>query len=931
MSKLRISDAPLLPNVDGTEKIPTGGRGDYAVSIDQIKDHIFQDIGKELVGLGNVDNTSDLDKPVSTAQQAALNLKSDKTYVDTNLDLKADKTNVYTRTETTLALSQKADLVNGVVPENQIPNSFNDVLEFTTPNLPTVGESGKIYVTTDNNKTWRWGGNKYVEISGWNPDSVSKSVTLPTYYTKEAGVDPVTGVTDGAYFNVRSEDDDTGAVEYQNVGGVPTPSGKSYPSSNVINNIKTEQKAINYISMSVESVSDLRVLSGVKNGDTVRTLGHTVIGLGGGTYTFEAMSSKTDNNGSYIASSVASGTWVLISKLHIENFGVTTDKTDQAPRINVALDFAFKQGVRDIGFEKPNTYYYDTDIILEPRRLDWGNYPQNIYKFNWRFYGARLMPVSKETTGELYLCRDDINIHDLVMYGNSAKGTGSAYFDRCAINIGMPVSKDTYDSAIYRKYVSFTKFFNPAISHYRYAVKFHTDWSTYYNEFYSPQLFTVAYGYTTVPGASNTNQLTRTSWYAPKHVFGSCTFNLTNAETCHVFGGGSEFIYMPDVDGILPDQLPVAIYTADGTAQNFQSVYCTFNDYDIEQAYRAAILDGSMNNWTGRVYSRRDTSGSPIAFDNTFFTGKCLTYPTRQGGQANGMLSVENFASGVTRLYMKASKSSNATAAIDVAYVAELNASVSGINVGISGDSVSNPKFNVGNNMFLQTKAIAPNVSEFTGLEILGHNGGGLSKFSFGCHENTPILRAWNSSNGVVNLRVDATSITPMVDNTRSLGTASLKWATIYAGTGTINTSDERVKQQIRDLSEAEKRVAIKLKSQIKAFKFNDAVSEKGDKARIHFGVIAQEVKSAFESEGLVAEDYAVLCYDEWDAQDEIIESWDDEYAEFDEYDEMGEIMYRQGDLIRLSGSMVVQEKREAGNRYGVRYEELLAFIISAM
>lgn len=772
------------------------------------------------------------------------------------------------------------------------------------------------------------------------------------YMTPADGVSPEIGVPAGYYFNVRSPSDDSYVDEYQNVNGVAVATGKSYPSgaltqamseqidkigsldylseqldqiavdkgwdaSFVVDGDKSQQE-INAISKSVVNVVELRNLHGVKNGDTVRTLGHTVIGLGGGTYTFEALSSKTDNNGSYIASSVASGTWVLVSKLHIENFGVTTDKTDQAPRINAALDFAFKQGVRDIGFEKPNTYYYDTDIILEPRRLDWGNYPQNIYKFNWRFNGARLMPLSKETTGELYLCREDINIHDLVMYGNGAKGTDSAYFDRCAINIGMPVSKDTYDSAIYRKYVSFTKFFNPAISHYRYAVKFHTDWSNYYNEFYSPQLFTVAYGYTTVPGASNTNQLTRTSWYAPKHVFGSCTFNLTNAETCHVFGGGSEFIYMPDVDGILPDQLPVAIYTADGTAQNFQSVYCTFNDYDIEQAYRAAILDGSMNNWTGRVYSRRDTSGSPIAFDNTFFTGKCLNFPTRQGGQANGMLSVENFASGTTRLYMKASKSSNATASADVAYVAELSSSVGGINVAISGDSVSNPKFNV-SKMVVQTKAIAPNVSEFTGLEILGHNGGGLSKFSFGCHENTPILRAWNTSNATVNLRVDALAINPMADNTRSIGTASARWGVIYAGTATINTSDEREKQQIRDLSEAEKRVAIKLKSQIKAFKFNDAVAEKGDKARIHFGVIAQEVKAAFESEGLVAEDYAVLCYDEWD-------------AEYRDITEEITVTNDAGDEVTETIKTGERELvREAGNRYGVRYEELLAFIISAI
>ena len=117
MSTLRISDAPLLPNVNGTEKIPTGGRGDYAVSIDQIKeytrgglpqqieDHINDtsnphQVTKDQVGLGNVDNTSDIDKPVSAATQEALGLKANqsttytKTEVDGSLPIKADKSYV---------------------------------------------------------------------------------------------------------------------------------------------------------------------------------------------------------------------------------------------------------------------------------------------------------------------------------------------------------------------------------------------------------------------------------------------------------------------------------------------------------------------------------------------------------------------------------------------------------------------------------------------------------------------------------------------------------------------------------------------------------------------------------------------------------------------------------------------------------------------
>jgi len=143
----------------------------------------------------------------------------------------------------------------------------------------------------------------------------------------------------------------------------------------------------------------------------------------------------------------------------------------------------------------------------------------------------------------------------------------------------------------------------------------------------------------------------------------------------------------------------------------------------------------------------------------------------------------------------------------------------------------------------------------------------------------------------------------PATDNAISLGTASLRWSTVYAGTGTINTSDEKEKQQIRSLSEAEKSVATQLKGLIKAFKFNDAVAQKGDSARIHFGVMAQEVKSAFESKGLVAENYALLCYDEWEEEIEI-------------KDEDGN---------------VIQPYRAAGNRYGVRYDELLAFIISQL
>lgn len=47
---------------------------------------------KTQVGLGNVDNTADMEKPVSTATQNALNLKANIIYVDDELSKKADST-----------------------------------------------------------------------------------------------------------------------------------------------------------------------------------------------------------------------------------------------------------------------------------------------------------------------------------------------------------------------------------------------------------------------------------------------------------------------------------------------------------------------------------------------------------------------------------------------------------------------------------------------------------------------------------------------------------------------------------------------------------------------------------------------------------------------------------------------------------------------
>lgn len=178
------------------------------------------------------------------------------------------------------------------------------------------------------------------------------------------------------------------------------------------------------------------------------------------------------------------------------------------------------------------------------------------------------------------------------------------------------------------------------------------------------------------------------------------------------------------------------------------------------------------------------------------------------------------------------------------------------------------------------------------------------------------------NTSGVIRLSIFGASgnIAPGADNVQNLGTSGQRWATVFAGTGTINTSDARAKQQVREILDAERAVALRIKGLLRAYKFNDAVEAKGEDARIHFGVIAQDVVAAFSAEGLDATQYALLCYDEWG----------DEFA--DEI-ETRNVLDGNGQPTGETQKVVTGQTQTlwAGNRYGIRYDELLAFIISAL
>jgi hypothetical protein len=63
-------------------------------------------------------------------------------------------------------LESKADLIDGKVPNSQLPSYIDDVVEVANyAALPASGETGKIYVTIDNGNVYRWSGSAYIRIA----------------------------------------------------------------------------------------------------------------------------------------------------------------------------------------------------------------------------------------------------------------------------------------------------------------------------------------------------------------------------------------------------------------------------------------------------------------------------------------------------------------------------------------------------------------------------------------------------------------------------------------------------------------------------------------------------------------------------------------------------------------------------------------------
>lgn len=86
---------------------------------------------------------------------------------------------------------------SGLVPATQLPSYVDDVLEFANlASFPTTGESGKIYVETDTNQTYRWSGSTYIQIASGAVQSVNGQTGIVNVTKADIGLGNVDNTSD---------------------------------------------------------------------------------------------------------------------------------------------------------------------------------------------------------------------------------------------------------------------------------------------------------------------------------------------------------------------------------------------------------------------------------------------------------------------------------------------------------------------------------------------------------------------------------------------------------------------------------------------------------------------------------------------------------------------------------------------------------------
>ena len=121
-----------------------------------------------------------------------------------------------------------------------------------------------------------------------------------------------------------------------------------------------------------------------------------------------------------------------------------------------------------------------------------------------------------------------------------------------------------------------------------------------------------------------------------------------------------------------------------------------------------------------------------------------------------------------------------------------------------------------------------------------------------------------------------------------------------WSGQAVQLTSDKRLKQQITQIDNA--LLDAWEDVNLVQFKYNDAVNEKGNAARLHTGYVVQQIDDACKSHNVDISEYGLYCHEEYPQ-------------------ETDEVEVKQDDGTIKKETKII---REASEHYSLRYTETL-------
>ena len=281
------------------------------------------------------------------------------------------------------------------------------------------------------------------------------------------------------------------------------------------------------------------------------------------------------------------------------------------------------------------------------------------------------------------------------------------------------------------------------------------------------------------------------------------------------------------------------------------------------------VYTGQMVDLLGKRYR---VSTSPTR--NNYYNGKFVVAGTNldpvsvnisdnQIINAKGKPNPELYPSGKSRTYqanngpnqLALARFSNDIAGNSLVFLKSRGGNINTTKSAVAGDLVSQINFLIDNGN-INYSATTPQGASVAQIECAVSESSSLTSAGTTSTAVRGVLRlACNEDGGSregTGIEIMNNTLRPTNDNLLNLGTGARRWKAIYAMTDVISTSDAREKHDIEDIPE--KVLNAWEKVNFKQFKYNE-IDE------TYFGVIAQDVIRAFESEGLNALDYGLVVF----------------------------------------------------------------------